>query len=448
MSLIAVSVLVLVAPTHADTTVIFTEDFEGYGVADGDFSANTTILTNGGWTVADPDGNLLNPADTGPTADWLNPVPAELGTTFLGLNKGGWFWRDLGVTIEGNKVYTFSVTHFKRDDTAGDAVQLRLLADSATGGFTNLTFAAVTNNDTYVTRTISYDPRADPSQVGKSLGILLFDSNGGNSGNVAGLDNISVSATAHTGVVFTEDFEGYGIADGAFAGNTTILANRGWTVADPDGNLLNPADTGSTTNWLNPVPAELGTTFATLSKGGWFWRDLGVTIAADTVYEFSLTHFKRDDQDGDAVQLRFLADSVTGGFHSDTFSAVTNNGTYVTRTITWNSGADDSQNGNSLGILIFDSNGGTSANQAGIDNISVSIIEEGLLSAQLIIDYDAGQLSVTATNMATGATNTLQGTESLVPVNWVDLNSTSGVKQVTWPIDESDTNRFFRVRSI
>jgi len=192
ISLIAVSVLALVAPTHADTTVIFTEDFEGYGVADGAFAGNTAILTNGGWTVADPDGNLLNPADTGPTADWLNPVPAELGTTFLALRKGGWFWRDLGVTIEANKVYTFSLTHFKRDDQPGDIVQMRFMTDSDVGGFYSEVFESVDVNDTYVTRTITWDSGANASQNGKSLGILVFDSNGVAGGQVA-IDNISVS---------------------------------------------------------------------------------------------------------------------------------------------------------------------------------------------------------------------------------------------------------------
>ena len=81
------------ATSHAATVTIFTEDFEGYSIADGAFSSNLDVLTDGDWTVGSNKGNLLNPAGTGD--GWLNPVPAELGTTFAALRQGGWFWQDL-----------------------------------------------------------------------------------------------------------------------------------------------------------------------------------------------------------------------------------------------------------------------------------------------------------------------------------------------------------------
>ncbi len=82
-----------------------------------------------------------------------------------------------------------------------------------------------------------------------------------------------------------------------------------------------------------------------------------------------------------------------------------------------------------------------------VDNINLIQTTVYPTPAQLSIGFNAGQLSITAGNMASGAINTLQGSVSLIPVNWVDLDSSTGFEEVTWPISESETNRVFRVES-
>lgn len=186
------------------------------------------------------------------------------------------------------------------------------------------------------------------------------------------LGAIFASSSLQAVTLYTEDFEGFGIASGSVSPNGDILATGGWTVSDNSGNVVNPGP-GSAT--LNPVPAELGTSFFVLQGGGEYSRTIG-TIAADTTYTFSLTHFRRDDIAGDAVRLRFFTGTDTAGFLTQDFAAVTTTGTFETREISFNSGLDPSLVGSTFGILFADSTGGLSTPQAGVDNIVVSSIPE------------------------------------------------------------------------
>jgi len=169
------------------TGVVFSEDFEGTGLADGTF-------TSGSWGPQFTGGsNLLNPAATGPTAAWLNPVPPLLGEIFGTLQAGGTATANLTDAFVDNTTYTLSFTHFKRDDLVGDAVTARII-DANTGSIlASNVFPALTTDDTFLTRTLSYTTSGG-FELGHAIRLQFYDANGGNNYQQAGIDNISLSA--------------------------------------------------------------------------------------------------------------------------------------------------------------------------------------------------------------------------------------------------------------
>lgn len=191
----------------------------------------------------------------------------------------------------------------------------------------------------------------------------------------AAMGSLALATSANAAVIFTEDFEGWdgttGLAgtfsDGSFT-NTT-WANSAFTL-DNGGNLLRPNPTASA--WLNPMPAELGTTFAVIHSGSTATADVGVNFLDNTVYTLTFTQFKRDDTADESITALI---ATTGGsvLQSDTFAAVGVNDTYLTRTVTWttNGGAEVSQG---IRIQFVDPTSTGTSPQVAIDNIALDAI--------------------------------------------------------------------------
>lgn len=183
----------------------------------------------------------------------------------------------------------------------------------------------------------------------------------------------SGSSTAAT--LYQEGFEELqpsdpDVVDGGTAG---IFTGATWPTAPAftlsgGANLLKPTTSGSP--WLDPVPAALDTTFAVLHSGISATITLTETFANNATYELSFTHFSRDDTgivSPDAITAKILAADDTE-LTSQEFPAVTTTDTYETRTLSWTT-ASGSEVGQAIRIQFLDANGGTTLQQAAIDNI-------------------------------------------------------------------------------
>lgn len=182
----------------------------------------------------------------------------------------------------------------------------------------------------------------------------------------------SGSSTAAT--LYLEDFEELqlsdpGVIDGGASG---IFTGSTWPTA-PEfvltgaANLLKPAVSST---WLSPVPAALGTTFATLHSGISATITLTENFADNATYELSFTHFSRDDTgvvSPDAITAKILAADGTV-LVSTEFPAVPTTDTYETRTLSWTT-SGGSEVGQAIRIRFDDANEGTANQQAAIDNI-------------------------------------------------------------------------------
>ena len=180
------------------------------------------------------------------------------------------------------------------------------------------------------------------------------------------------AASANAGTIFTENFDGWdgttdmasGGAHGIFTANT--FGNLTSFSLNGTCNLLRPSGSSA---WLNPVPAELGTTFAVLHTGTSATADLTDTFADNTTYTLTFTHFRRDDLNGDSITAQIM---TTGGtvLATDTFAAVTTTDTYVTRTVTHTT-SGGSEVDQAIRLQLTDASGGGNIPQAGIDNITL-----------------------------------------------------------------------------
>ena len=183
--------------------LLFSEDFEGTGVADGAFALNHwpgTAFTGSGGT-AGITGNILNPAGTGNA--WLNPVPPALGEIFGVLHSGATQTADLTETFAADATYTFEFTQFRRDDLAGDVVTAKILT---TGGLelASADFAAIALTDVYAIRELTYTTSGVGPELGQAIRLQLIDSSGGGTIPQVGIDNIFLSATTTVGVEIPE----------------------------------------------------------------------------------------------------------------------------------------------------------------------------------------------------------------------------------------------------
>ncbi|VGO12667.1 hypothetical protein PDESU_01220 [Pontiella desulfatans] len=183
----------------------------------------------------------------------------------------------------------------------------------------------------------------------------------------------------------------------------------------------------------------------------------GYVVGADDEFTFSFDWRKTDNKLGaanfDVFVFTSSNDALDGtltSLYKGTFGSGPAMASFVSVSLTSGDFTIAGANEGKKLFVAFAAGGYTQASNTSplnIDNLSLTVISEPATPANLIIDYNTGQLSVTATEMASGAANTLQGTMDLVTPNWVDLSTTTGVDQVTWLISESETNRFFRVES-
>ncbi len=178
--------------------VIFSEDFESTGVADGTFAPTDWPTTAFSPLSPVGGGNLLNPPGTG--SAWLNPVPAELGEVFAVLHSGATATADLTDTFAPDTTYTLTFTHFRRDDLAGDEVTAKILT---AGGLelASADFAAIALTDAYAIRELSYTTSGVGPELGQAIRLQLIDSSGGGNIPQAGIDNISLTASAEDGEI-------------------------------------------------------------------------------------------------------------------------------------------------------------------------------------------------------------------------------------------------------
>lgn len=178
---------------------------------------------------------------------------------------------------------------------------------------------------------------------------------------------LGLAIPAHAAVIYSQNFEGAGFV---LADNSSV---SGWGTGFTSTAYLyrlNPAGTGS--SWLNPVPTELGTTFAIVARSGTTSVNTGQTFVLGQQYELTFTNFRRDDVDGVGITVS-IGDSAGASF-SQNFDAVTTTDTYVTRSFTYTATASDVGDP----IYLRFSALGTASNsfQAGIDNISLATIPE------------------------------------------------------------------------
>ena len=119
-----------------------------------------------------------------------------------------------------------------------------------------------------------------------------------------------IAGSANAASIFSENFEGWdGTTDlaGSFPAGSftnTTWANSAFTL-DIGGNLLRPNPTSSP--WLNPIPAALGTTFAVIHSDSTATADVGVNFADNTIYTLTFTQFKRDDIADESPECKKLA---------------------------------------------------------------------------------------------------------------------------------------------
>ena len=172
------------------STIIFSEDFESANISDGQFDSGFW----GQFTDRSGGLNQLNPAATGDTAAWLNPVPPALGDVFATIHSLGSAAITLGDTYVAGTTYTLQFTHFRRDDIPGDDITARILTGTGTE-LAAMTFSAVASTDTYETRTISYTVAAGSPEIGETIRIQFLDPTNNSNPPQAGIDNISLTAS-------------------------------------------------------------------------------------------------------------------------------------------------------------------------------------------------------------------------------------------------------------
>jgi len=218
--------------------------------------------------------------------------------------------------------------------------------------------------------TRSFTSSAAPAGVA-TVDFVFFTRDNMTSGSIL-VDNMSIALTpppepVEGPLLFTEDFEDFALADGEFQGG---WAGTGiWDGVNPFGSaaVLNPA-AGSP--WLDPVPAELGEKFGTMGANSDYYTDLANEYKANAIYTLSFTQFRRDDvaadADGITAQLMTTDNTVVAAF---AFDPVTTTGTFVERTLTFDTGTNDTFNGELIRIRITDPTG--TFDQTGIDNIQL-----------------------------------------------------------------------------
>jgi len=81
-----------------------------------------------------------------------------------------------------------------------------------------------------------------------------------------------------------------------------------------------------------------------------------------------------------------------------------------------------------------------------VDNVKlVKAFQETPVPSTVTLTSGNGVVTLGTTQMVASATYILQGTESLVPTNWVDLATTSGVTVADWIVPTTNSVQFFRV---
>ena len=181
---------------------------------------------------------------------------------------------------------------------------------------------------------------------------------------------LAVSASSvHAAEIYSEDFEEIflGDPDVINGGAAGVLTGSTWPNTDfvlsGAVNLLKPAASSS---WLDPVPVALDTTFAVLFGGVTATVDMADTFDANTTYTLTFTHFRRDDQAGGSLTAKILTTGDTE-LKSELFAAVATTGTFVTRTLVFNTADNAAGNGLNIRLRLAFGAGG----QAALDNISL-----------------------------------------------------------------------------
>ena len=180
---VAVMVVAMaLSPVTSQAAVIFSEDFEDTGVADGDFV--------GGWPNTVFSGaagvNLLN--DDG-TKGWLSPSPhPETGEIFATIYQDGTVTGNTGQKFTDGLDYTLTFTNFRRDGLSG-GTPIRASIGNSAGALQSVDFAAVNATQTFETRTVSYT--ATSAVDGQDIYLMFADINSEPSNQYqAGIDNI------------------------------------------------------------------------------------------------------------------------------------------------------------------------------------------------------------------------------------------------------------------
>lgn len=194
---------------------------------------------------------------------------------------------------------------------------------------------------------------------------------------------VAVVHPAYGDVIFEHDFEGI-IGDGQFAttwGPEFSLPPN--ASGQPVGNTLNPATSGSSAGWLSPVPAELGTSFGTLFRGGTATASGLAVLAPETTYTLSFTQFRRDDNPGSSVRARIFSDSLGSSFvfSEGSFDAVTTRDTFVERSLSFTTPDSNAfiftdlfAVNDTIGINFTDLTDNGAINQVAIDNIRLTAV--------------------------------------------------------------------------
>jgi len=182
LPIVGVATALALSASVSHAAPIFSENFEDDNIAAGaapqgfgnQFNASTQT------------SNVLNP---GGGNAWLSPVPAGIGTFGVLFNEAE-ATVDLVDTFEDNMIYTLTFTQFRRDDIQGDEVTAEI---RTTGGMVlkSESFAAITDTDTFVTRTVQWTTNGG-SEVGEAIQIALIDPTVGGFTPQVALDNITL----------------------------------------------------------------------------------------------------------------------------------------------------------------------------------------------------------------------------------------------------------------
>jgi len=169
--------------------VVFTEDFEGFSLLDGEFQGGWD--GPGVWNGVNPYGAaaVLNPADAG--SPWLSPVPAELGEAFGTMGANSDYSTDLTAIYWPDAIFTLSFTQFRRNDIAADVDGITAQLMTTSGALvSSVVFAPVTTTGTFEDRTLVFDTAIDDSFNGENIRIRFVDPTG--SFDQTGIDNIQL----------------------------------------------------------------------------------------------------------------------------------------------------------------------------------------------------------------------------------------------------------------